>query len=324
MTIFFAGHEPSAGIIAESFTTNTSWFRSAYSRSAAYSRNGYSPLGAELSQPAVSTTDEFWFHFYKNIEGSHDGFLGPCLVLYGAEAQPLVMLRGSGSGSDKKVTLRVYNPTTAAEAEVTESAVTYAATDGLVDLKLAYAASQLTATLYLDGVQHLTVSVAAASSADLLDIHGFYVSSPMRVRFTYFSEFLLADVSTISAEVKTIPLTGVDVSSGWSGSHADLSDVEPDGAAMVTDTNEDIARLTIDAAAGNPDALFFCANGAGANGGALVPGVRVSGVDYFGDPADFPVGINRGQALRLLPADVGGALDLSQIQQVLLKYATAA
>jgi len=318
MTIFVAGSEPGCGFSSSSVSTNTSYFRSNFSRACLASANPTDLVGCTLTRPAISATGEFWLHFYMWPTSQFEGQATPFLEIRSPSGELMVSVNGT-STSDRAVSLDCYNPETAASASYKEKGWNYQRTYGMRDLVYGYADGELYARLYVNGGCIAAASVAA-SPTDLRDVGSFWVSSPIRVRYSYFSEFILADVPTIGAAVKTLVPTGTDVSNEWAGTHADVDEVTPDGSAMTANGLQ-TARLTIAGSNESPGALVVNCMASTAEGGAatLSPGIRYGGVDYFAAAKDLQAGINRAEQRVITGPDVGASVRLESPQQVLLK-----
>ena len=178
-----------------------------------------------------------------------------------------------------------------------------------IDLKVDVTGSDVTATLYHDGVEMATDTVTNSASLGVPSRWDWTLNDAHPGNGITFSEFIVADVDTRGMRLSMLQPTTAGDNTDWSGAVADLADDDA-STGMTSDTATDRQSMNFDTYNGGDSIVAVIpvaqiALGANAPTKAQV-GVRISSTDYDGTDTTLAGYRTRVEEVFLLdPSDSG-------------------
>lgn len=253
-TILFAGNEDAdftrAGTCATNcnVTTTTTRFRAAYSRAPIVlnSQSSTDPNPYRWISPTFTNTGTLWLHFqYGNVDGTATVSGGQMVVVYASDGNPAILVRGTGTAGQVKLSKRSTGGTFTDLATCTSGALpTIGVTQ--VDLFINYAVSGQ-ATLYVNSASICTFSgdVTTDSRTQLNQI----AYGAMTNTTDTYSETIAADADTRAMALVTMEPASAGNATAWTGTNPCTAIVNSttfnDGTFISSATNNQLNQCGV-------------------------------------------------------------------------------
>jgi hypothetical protein len=288
MTILKAGSGPVA-FSASSFSTSAGNFREGFATCAAVG-----PCSAEL-KAAIPDGDPFWVHFvaytyFNDVSVLNSGQN----VVAGYDASGQISFKATGvgpsSGADNMYASAYNTGGGSANSSVGED---LGLTSRLItfDAHISTEGENSVTRLYLNGGIYATAIVPGVSRG--LKSLGFnrITAFPSAWRF---SELIVSTTDTRGLSVRTMLLTGDGTHAEMIGDYSDVDDPGgPDGLVLKAISAEQKSSFIKAAVSGefSTGTVIVSALASAATGYDMVAGLRIGGVDYYGDPMGLTTGL---------------------------------
>lgn len=287
MTILKAGSGPAA-LSSSSFVTTAGYFRSGFATCAALT-----PAGAQLKVP-VPDGDEFWVHYVAYTRWSTNTGQSGSIFIRGLNSlgQDSFYAQGvSNGGNADNYYLRVVNQAGALGVSPASQDLGFTARLIAFDFNVRTEGENAVARCYVNGSLHSVATVAGVSrglAALMFDRNSTDASA------WGISELIVAPKDTRGLSVRTLLLTGNGTHAEMTGDFTDIDDpAGSDGLVLKALSAEQKSSFIKAAITGEFGAgtVIVSALASAADGYDMVAGLRIGGVDYYGDPMGLTTGL---------------------------------
>ena len=291
MAIYLAGTEGDVLTPSNGFTTNSTYFSSAYSRAAAATNRESTITAGVPSDVGAASASGFWLSYKAYDTGEYGGIYH--------DKNRLLVKDQSGSNSvsvaasNGILTIQVFSTTGSSSVVNTNTMISFTSLQSYA--VHVYTDSGTTyGELYVGFTKIGVASVSGNNrgAASILISQGMTNGANLPNARLYVSELVLADEITLGFRVKTSPITADGTHTDFSGTWADVDEIDPDATAISSTSSGDLQTFQHAGAVSSSSTIRAVILGifAAADTGDVIQGVvRVGSTDYI-KSLELPLG----------------------------------